>query len=351
MRRQHSINEWLGYYYERIVPVPQSLISTEWVEGVDISRWNVYFTPETSAHKIDFAFQKLTEGVSWIDPKVDELWNGVKQIAVRGGYHYMRSGQSWAAQVNNFLSVFNTHDYHVAIADLESNNGDNVVNDTLFADTRRWIDGVRLATKKKVVLYTNLSTYTLFAAGIKRLYPDGQTWLANLDFWIAYPSLTATEPPLPSGRTWTLWQYRWDGKGYGTDKVDVNRFNGSLQQLYTWAGVTGEPEPPPEPTGNYKGTVTATRLNFRPAPNTNNSPYYSMPSGTKVEADSVVNGWWHIIKVNGQTVQQETYAYEGDAQGYIKTDESPGIPPPDESPAYLIGYDKNNVEIARYNKQ
>jgi len=242
MIREYTASEFLRFYYERL-PIVSSAITGQ-PEGVDVSRWNVFFDPDLSQHPIDFAIQKLTEGTSYIDLALEEIWKGVAKVPVRGGYHYQRSGYSWKAQADHFLNVASRHDYHIFALDMESIN--NTYNDTFFADGRRIIDYWRTQSNKRVLLYTNGSTYKLFAAAIKRLYSDGQTWLDNLDFWYAWPSLTASEPILPTGcNAWKLWQYRWDGKNYGVNNnIDVNKFNGTLEQLHAWAGVTVTPPPP-----------------------------------------------------------------------------------------------------------
>jgi len=51
-------------------------------------------------------------------------------------------------------------------------------------------------------------------------------------------------------------------------------------------------QPPPN---QIKTATVKEDLNFRPAPNTNNTPYYILKSGTKVNVISVQNGWAKII--------------------------------------------------------
>jgi SH3-like domain-containing protein len=58
-------------------------------------------------------------------------------------------------------------------------------------------------------------------------------------------------------------------------------------------------EQPPPPIQTIKATVKQD-LNFRPAPNTNNTPYYILKSGAKVNVISVQNGWAKIIDNSDQ---------------------------------------------------
>jgi len=273
-------------------------------QGVDLSHYDGDFNPDLAAQPIHFAIFKLTEGTTWIDPLVDLIGAGVAMVRVRAGYHYLRSGMSWTAQVNNYLNAASKFDLHFHALDLEGIG--NTYSDTFFADARRWIDDVRVRTGKKVILYTNLYTYNLFEASIKRQYADAQVWLDELELWIAYPSATLSVPPLPAGRAtakrpWTFWQLSWTGTpaDWGTlAYCDVNLFYDTPQALDVWAGVSdpipsASPSPSPSPSaappsGLYVLTVKASALNGRSSPEVN-STNVIFPSGFKL-GDTVIAG-------------------------------------------------------------
>ena len=232
-------------------------------QGIDVSRYNKYVRSAEATQRIDFVIQKLTEGTAYVDLLLEEIWQGVAQIPVRGGYHYQRSGMSWQAQADHYLNTAARHSYHFHVDDLEIYS--NAYSDSMFADTRRILDYWKQQTGQPVMLYTNGSTYKSFAAAIKRLYPDGQAWLDGLNFWYAWPSLIAPNPILPIGRTtWKFWQYRWDGPlgewGNGIP-CDVNYFNGTPEELQAWARVVTTPPPT---GGTMKGKVLAPyKINVR----------------------------------------------------------------------------------------
>ncbi len=69
----------------------------------------------------------------------------------------------------------------------------------------------------------------------------------------------------------------------------------------------------------YQGTVLAGTLNVRNAPSTG-AVIGLLYANDKVEADKVVNGWWHLTKIRGAAVIVEGWAYEGATQNYIRTD-------------------------------
>lgn len=220
------------------------ILGVDQAEGPDISHHDRGFDPAKATRRMNFAIMKLTEGTTWVDPMVEQNWQGVRQVRVRGGYHYQRSGMSWALQVQNFLTVAEKYDFHFLALDVEGTF--NTYSDSFFADTRRIVDELRKQTDKRILIYTNISTYNLLRDSLRRQYPDGEAWLNGVELWIAYPSSVRVSPPLPTGRTtWTIWQYSWTESGFGTvrDSGDANVFNGTTEQLEAWAGVTTSPDP------------------------------------------------------------------------------------------------------------
>lgn len=294
-------------------------LPTHLAQGMDGARYQVTFDPSVASLPLTFAFQKLTEGTTYRDPSIDELWKGVSQLKVRGGYHYMRSGMSWSAQLENYLGAANLHEYNVHAVDVEGYG--NTYSDTFFADARRVIDGIRLARQQKVLLYTNSSTYTLFAAAIRRQYSDAQMWLDSLDLWVAYPSTTLSEPPLPTGREtairpWTFWQDNWNCTGCGcTVASDHNFFNGVVSDLYAWAGVDDATPPPPDSGGTmrYEATAKGNGTRLRPDHNVNSTYISSWNEGTVFAGNELYEApdnntpnqakgdlWLKVETINGQ---------------------------------------------------
>jgi len=227
------------------------LLPSEMAVGCDLARYQSTFTPSIATGKIDFAIQKATEGATITDTQYDVIWNGLKDIAIRGAYHYQRSGVNWQSQADFFLNTTSRHDYHFHCLDMEG--AGNTYSDAFFADTKRIIDYWRLQyPNKRTVLYTNISTYDLMYNSLIKQYGTGvKAWLDSLDFWIAYPS-TAGIPRMSvnrttgsQGKTWNLHQYSWTGLpsrwGTGGSAVDENVFNGTVADMKTWAGVVTPP--------------------------------------------------------------------------------------------------------------
>ncbi len=85
------------------------------------------------------------------------------------------------------------------------------------------------------------------------------TWARDYPLWLAqYPNsyVEGSQPYLPRGWfKWTFWQYSEKGRVNGINaKVDLNVFNGSLEDLYKFAGAEINQE---KPETNRKHTVSA----------------------------------------------------------------------------------------------
>lgn len=301
-------------------------------QGLDISRYDKTFEPSKALIHIDFAIQKLTEGVTWVDPTIESHWQGVKQIEIRGGYHYQKSGMSWLSQADAFLYQANKHDYHIYALDLESYG--NLYNDTFFSDTKRILDyWKKSAPTKKVILYTNADGYKQLYYALIRLYGSNIVeWLDNIPLWYANPT-TAGKPPLPLVRkTWHIHQYAWDGDpltwGTGGTDVDENEFNGDIIKMREWVGITQTPPPPPT-TGEdmLEGTVTTSKLNIRNAANSTATIIGALFLGDKVYGVEEVPGWLHfgkIVRANGTVEIFDGYSSTGYMTLVPTTD--PGTP-------------------------
>jgi lysozyme len=271
------------------------------IVGCDLSRYNESFDPDTATEPIDFAIQKATQGMAYVDKKYEEIWQGVKKVAVRGAYHY-QDNSSWLAQADHFLETAAKHDYHIYALDLEEY--DNEYTDTFFADAKRIIDHWRAnARNKTVILYTNGSTYDQLHLSLGRLYglAVAKDWLNSVPLWIASPTVMGA-PVLPKYRKdWFIHQYSWSGSilrwGTGGTRVDENIFNGTREQFQSYFHLTEVPQPPDEPTNedNHMTTqfyrLNTTAANIRTGPGTNYQDIGDLRQGDVVQVVERLGSW------------------------------------------------------------
>lgn len=321
-----------------------------YARGIDISRYNVSFNPDLATRPIDFVIQKATEGTSYIDLLYESHWSGVSKIGIRGAYHYQRSGMSWLAQANHFLSIARRHDYHILALDVEEVN--NEYSNTFFSDTYRIINYLREQEPgKKIILYTNGNGYKLMYYALISLlgFSQADAWMDSVPLWFADPT-TEGLPHIPTVRstTWQIHQYSWTGLpsdwGTGGTRVDENIFNGDLNDMRVWLGLDEQPEPPQNGGTVYNLTVMASYLNGRDAPSGSiNFPAGATLStgfrgGDKLESPEYAldaNGitkWYRITKCVRNnieiTIPSPVWASDGGSAGYLRLDSITTPEPP-----------------------
>jgi GH25 family lysozyme M1 (1,4-beta-N-acetylmuramidase) len=211
--------------------------SSERPTGTDVSRWQGIIDWHKMAQEARFTFIKATDGTGWVDPNYARNSSGAATNGLLyGAYHYYKVAQDPISQANHFVNTVNNGNIPLAV-DLEDTDGiphdlgDKVV---LFLQT------VERLTGRKPIIYTGAWWWNP--------YMSGAEWAKEYDLWIARYT-TREEPPIPSDwTTWTFWQFSNTGSGqeYGAESrfIDLNRFNGTDEDLHRYFRA----EPRPEPT-------------------------------------------------------------------------------------------------------
>src|SRR6266542_4118535 len=226
------------------------------VPGVDVSYWNAGIDwPKVRAAGQRYVFAKATEGDFYADPTFDDNWRGAKSAGLlRGAYHFFRCNVDPKRQANKFIDyVKSMNDYgELPMAlDLETNDGQT--KEKIIARVKTWLDVVEDAFKRKPIIYSRaffLQDYLSEAGG------GPPAWAKDYPLWLAqYPNnyVEGSLPLLPRGWfKWAFWQYSEKGVVNGINaKVDLNLFNGSLEELYKFSGaqlVTEKPQVPQKHT-------------------------------------------------------------------------------------------------------
>jgi lysozyme len=222
------------------------------VPGIDVSYWDAGIDwPKVRATGQRYVFVKATEGDFYADPTFDDNWRGAKPAGLlRGAYHFFRCNVDPKKQATKFIDYvksMNDDGELPPVLDLESNDGQT--KDKILSRVKTWIDLVEAAFGRKPIIYSGqffLQDYLSEAGG------GPPAWTKDYPLWLAqYPNnyVEGSQPYLPRGwYKWTFWQYSEKGVVNGINaKVDLNLFNGTLEELYKFAGaqiVTEKPKTP-----------------------------------------------------------------------------------------------------------
>jgi GH25 family lysozyme M1 (1,4-beta-N-acetylmuramidase)/LysM repeat protein len=229
------------------------------VPGIDVSYWDAGIDwPKVRATGQRFVFAKATEGDFYSDPTFDDNWFGAKSAGLlRGAYHFFRCNVDAKKQADyfiNYVKTVNDNGELPPVLDLESNDAQK--KEKIIPAVKIWLDRVEGAFGKKPIIYSGqyfLQDYLSEAGG------GPPAWAKDYPLWLAqYPNqyVEGSKPYLPRGwYNWTIWQYSEKGAVNGINaSVDMNLFNGSLDDLYKFAGVNAVVETQKTP---QKHTVVA----------------------------------------------------------------------------------------------
>jgi len=212
------------------------------VPGIDVSYWDAGIDwPKVRATGQRFMFAKATEGDFYADPTFDDNWLGAKSAGLlRGAYHFFRCNVDPKKQAKKFIDYVRTmkDDGELPpVLDLETHDGQS--KDKIVSRAKTWLDEVEKAFGKKPIIYSGqyfLQDYFSQAGG------GPPSWAKDYPLWLAqYPNtyVDGQKPYLPRGwYNWTFWQYSEKGRVNGINaSVDLNIFNGTLEELYKFAGA------------------------------------------------------------------------------------------------------------------
>lgn len=299
--------------------------------GIDLSRWEPrWHADQAQQGLIDFVFVKATQDVAWKDPAFEQLYVDMQPAAVKGAFHYLSSGWSGTDQAAWFLKTIGSKGLDALIVDAERYG--NTMNDAYVRALYECLKEVQIGRRsesQKVLLYTNPDVYdnVLFPTAMRLwgrdVFADWELWVAQY-YWTVNPD---GEPSMKTRKNWKFWQISDAGDPlvHGTEGwCDRNVFNGGLSELLAWAGIGSVPEPPPDGGDMGEvilGTVMTASLNIRGVPSSsNNVPIGQLAKGQLVMAAEKQNGWWRITHINHVPVAQESWAFEGVNNGYIRQD-------------------------------
>jgi len=213
------------------------------VIGIDISKWDGNWDAnKAKSQGATFAFIKASQA-TYTDPQFLLNWQKAKDAGLlRGAYHYLDYTKPGKDQANAFADLIKSDPGELPpVIDYEQRRTDNNPSaalgflrdclDQLMTRTELFTD----AQLKKPMLYTS--------SGFWAEYGD----MTKSEYWLQYPLwlaayTTSMTPLLPSPwPLWKFWQFTAKGPGeiFGSEclTMDMNRFNGTLNELLEFAGV------------------------------------------------------------------------------------------------------------------
>jgi len=220
------------------------------VHGIDVSRWDgTVDWAKVKAAGIDFAFIRVSDGITVIDEQFPANWAGARAAGViRGAYQFFRANDDPVALADAFLDHMGPleDDDLPPVADVEGSDGETQA--TVAAHIGAWIDRVEQATGRHPIIYAGLYSW-----------PDYVNSSAYVSYPLWIPQYGPTCPTLPPPWTsWAFFQYSSTGSVSGVgSNCDLDVFNGDMTALHAFiaSSVIAKRPPPPPPPAPVRGVA------------------------------------------------------------------------------------------------
>jgi lysozyme len=208
------------------------------ITGIDVSKWNGNWDAQKAKSAgAEFVFMKSSQAC-FVDQRFVANWKKAREAGlIRGAYHYLDYTRPAIDQANFFADLLHDDPGELPpVVDYEQVQQEN--NTTLARKyLKEFLDRMG-AHGYNPIIYT--------APGFWRTYGDSSSYWYQFPLWVAnYTSAAAPILPAP-WLNWSFWQFSKKGPGviFGSEAldIDVNRFNGTLDELYIMAKRKPESE-------------------------------------------------------------------------------------------------------------
>jgi lysozyme len=211
--------------------------------GIDISKWDGNWDASKAKQAgATFVYIKASQA-TYTDPQFLVNWQKAKDAGLlRGAYHYLDYTMPGIDQANYFADLLKNDPGELTpVIDYELRRTDNNPSaalgflrdclDQMIKRSELYLD----ATVKRPMIYTSPGFWVEYGDQTKSEY-----WI-QFPLWNAHWTTSNTPlVPLP----WTMWQFwqfssKGPGEAFGSEDLvmDMNRFNGTLNELMEFAGV------------------------------------------------------------------------------------------------------------------
>jgi lysozyme len=193
------------------------------VRGIDVSHHQETISwRRVRQAGIQFAFIRVSDGLTASDPRFAENWTGARRVGVlRGAYQYFRPEESAIAQADLLIAAVRRDPGELPpVIDVELHGGRTPV--LLAAHVRAWVERVRTQLRVEPIVYTGPDFWRERVGGAD---------LTRQPLWLAHYTTECPAVPWPWTR-WTFWQHTDRGTVPGVaGPVDLNLFAGDYLAL------------------------------------------------------------------------------------------------------------------------
>jgi len=221
------------------------------VKGIDVSYYQERIDwARVKGAGVDYAFIRVSDGSTFIDPRFQENWRNARTAGVkRGAYQFFRSNKDPIVQADLLLEHMGALEEGdlPPVIDVESTDGQSAA--TIARKVQQWADRIEEVTGVKPIIYTG----PYFWQDQVR-----STAFASYPLWIAHYGTDCPLIPAPWSQ-YTFHQFTDSGRIDGIrGNVDTNTFAGTLADLEALSFHSGnEPVPTPEPPAGTCASIPA----------------------------------------------------------------------------------------------
>ena len=234
------------------------------IKGIDVSHWQ---DDKSTPQKMDFK-KAVENGAKFVFIKVSERgaidrdfeynWTAAREAGLlRGGYHFLRWDLTGLLQARIFSEVMRDDPGELPpVADFEAPRmGSRYPSNALL---EQFLVEVETKTGRKPIIYTSPGYWNIHGRD-KTTKQYDHKW-AYYPLWVAqYVKSYQADVSKPDkmqpwggrGKKWTFWQYTANGDGLAfgaeTKSIDLNWFNGSMEELNAFADISDTTPAPPAP--------------------------------------------------------------------------------------------------------
>ncbi len=198
--------------------------------GIDVSHWDDTIDwASVAASGVRFTVIKATEKSDFIDPAFATNWAGSKQHGIiRGAYHFFRAAVDPIAQADHFLKVLGSSQLGDLPPTLDLESTDGLSGQVASQRALQFLDRVATKTGRTPIVYTSVR---VFSQELNN--PAG---FGPYTLWVSSRLVNCPDIPAPPWSDWAFWQHTSKGTVPGiSSQVDLNKFNGSLTELQSFA--------------------------------------------------------------------------------------------------------------------